>query len=73
MNEMNFVEYVAANELAFRTVGSGARSGSYIEALWPDRIPMASGYLLHGWRLRSLGALVDTMRRAKRLITATRA
>ncbi len=69
LNEMAFVQHMTENKLPFRLVDSGATSGSYIEALWPGRMPMVSGYLLRGWRLRLIGSLLHVARQVKRVLS----
>ncbi len=46
--EYGFLEAMEHTDFPFREVESGAQSGSYIEALWPDRINIVSGEFVVG-------------------------
>jgi CelD/BcsL family acetyltransferase involved in cellulose biosynthesis len=66
LNEVLFVEHVAAGGAFFTSIDSGAGGDSYINALWPDRLPMFTGYLARGPRARLLTGLLTVARAAKR-------
>lgn len=68
LNEILFVQYVTDTEQQFLLMDSGATSGSFIEALWPDRMDMVSGYLLCGWRMKIMGAVFGAFRKFKKLM-----
>lgn len=66
LNEVFFVEHIAAHGASFTCIDSGAVSDSYISALWPGRLPMFTGYLARGRRARLLVGLLTMARVAKR-------
>ena len=72
LNEIDFVRHTIENEVPFTLVDSGAASGSYIESLWPGRIPMVSGYYLRGRRLALIGSLLGIARKTKRVLRRRR-
>jgi CelD/BcsL family acetyltransferase involved in cellulose biosynthesis len=65
INEVAFVEYVTTHDVSFHHVDSGASVNSYINALWPDRMPMFTGYLLRGPYMRGFAHALTGARRAK--------
>ena len=66
LNEAFFVEHVAGGGAFFTSIDSGAAGDSYINALWPGRLPMFTGYLARGRRAKLLIGLLTVARAAKR-------
>jgi hypothetical protein len=46
--EYGFLEFADRHPMPFTRVESGAQAGSYMEELWPGRVPMVSGHLVRG-------------------------
>jgi hypothetical protein len=67
LNELGFLKALEHDVDDFRFIDSGSTPGSFIEELWPDRVPLHSGSIALG-RLssaaaRAAGALSSARRR----------
>lgn len=70
LNEISFVEYAASNELPFAYIESGVNGNSFIERLWPGRISMFTGYLIHGRIAKLTASAISAARQLKRVLQA---
>jgi CelD/BcsL family acetyltransferase involved in cellulose biosynthesis len=59
--------------LQLREIESGSQAGSYIEAFWPDRIPMITGHLVANALPNAYASLRHRLKQAKRSISRARA
>jgi CelD/BcsL family acetyltransferase involved in cellulose biosynthesis len=67
--EYAFLESSAEMCPKLREIESGAQAGSFIELLWPDRIPIVSGHLLAGPLPTAYAFMKQHLKTARRLIT----
>lgn len=72
MNEIEFIRHVAAHDVPFRYIDSGANADSYINALWPGRVTMYNGCLLRSGHLKAAAWVMTRARAAKRALDELR-
>jgi len=70
LNELFFLDALDTLHFQLRDVDSGSAEGSFIEALWPDRSRLASGFFIFTARGRMLARVLSTARQLKRRIGA---
>lgn len=66
LNEIKLIERAATGDVPFKQIESGAAGDSYIDALWPGRIVMFSGYLTRGVLPNLLGTALMRLRQMNR-------
>ena len=60
--EYAFLESGAASRMGLDEIESGSWVGSFMEGLWPDRIPMVSGHFFAGKMPAAYGSVRDRLR-----------
>jgi hypothetical protein len=68
LNELGFLKALEQGVDRFRFIDSGAAPGSFIEELWPDRVPLYSGAVALGRISRSAARAADALSRTRRRI-----
>ena len=66
LNELAFLKALEQGVDQFRFIDSGAAPGSFIEELWPDRVPLYSGSIALGRISRAAARAADALARTRR-------
>lgn len=66
LNELGFLKALEQGVDRFRFIDSGAAPGSFIEELWPDRVPLYAGAVALGRISRSAARAADALSRTRR-------
>jgi len=70
--EYGFLEDFEYNESPLREIESGAQADSFIEALWPTRVPIVSGHFVVGRLPTAYAALMRSLRYCYRYLASWR-